>query len=306
MSVRKAVGLAILALWVGTMGWYAHRLYFGPEARRLAEAARSIPPGPAYYAISRDARQIGWAQSRVDTLPSGGGFVVQDRLELSLDAFGLGRDTATVRSQARLGPALWLEEFRVDADAAVASLSAEGSVEGDSALSLRVVRSGDTVRRRVPLEGGILLTTAIPLRLAAQGGGEPGERIRIDSFDPTTMSSRAVTLRVLDRRVASYPDSAVQDSITGVWSVERRDTVRAWRLAREGEGSRRLTAWVDEDGRLLQLETSGGFSLERTAFELAYYGFVRGAAFETAGPTGPAVTSDGAARSSPEEDDDDG
>lgn len=281
MSTRKLVGVVILVAWAGAMAWYAKRLYLQPEAERLAEAARSIPPGIAYYAIYQEGQRAGWAQSEIDTLPSNAGFLVNDRLVLRLSGFGLpGR--ATVRSEARLGSALGLERFHLDAEGVLGGVSADGEVEGDSVLSLTVRRPGDTLRRRIPVDGRVVLATALPLRLAAGGAGTPGERIRVATFDPMQMASRSVEVEVLDRRVHTFPDSADRDTVAGVWRELRRDTVLAWKIAR-AVGRDRVVAWIDEDGRFVQLETPGGLRMERTAFELAYFGF-RGDSVEAFGP----------------------
>jgi hypothetical protein len=270
MSNRKIVAYTVLAVWVAALAWQASRLYLRPETERLAEAARTLPPGVAYYAVHQGGRHAGWAQSEIDTLPSGAGFLVDDRIQMDLGGLGMaGR--AEVRSHARLGPALGLQEFTVEAVGLLEGLSARGRVAGDSVLHLVVARGGDTTRRTIPTEGPVVLGTSLPLRIAAEGGAEAGDRFEVPTFDPVTMEMRRGTVEILERKVRTYPDSAVLDDRTGDWREARRDTVLAWRIRREMAGVE-LEAWVDEDGRYLELGTPLGFRLERTAFELAYYG----------------------------------
>lgn len=267
---RTAVVVAVLVVWAGVMAWHAKRLYLRPEAERLAAGARTIPPGIAYYAVFQGERQIGWAQSTVDTLPAAGGFLVRDRLDLDLDAFGLpGR--AELRSRASLGPALDLRSFALEAEGLLGGLTAQGAVDGDSSLVVAVRRGESVTVRRVPLTGRVVLATALPLRLAAEGSVSPGDRYRIRTFDPGSMGQVTRTVEIEERSMMTYPDSAVRDSAGEVWLPGRRDTVLAWRISRELAG-RRLVLWIDSDGRYLEVRTGGGLRLTRTAYALAFDG----------------------------------
>lgn len=267
---RTAAAVAVLVVWAGVMAWHAKRLYLRPEAERLAAGARTIPPGVAYYAVFDGDRQIGWAQSSIDTLPGSGGFLVQDRLDVELDAFGLpGR--ARLRSRARLGPGLDLRSFTLRAEGLLGGLSAQGAVEGDSSLVVAVRRGESVAVRRVPLEGQVMLATALPMRLAAEGTVEPGDRYRIETFDLATMERVTRTVEIEERAMMTYPDSAVRDTAGGPWHPGRRDTVLAWRMSRELAG-RRVELWIDSDGRYLEVRTAGGFRLARTSYELAFFG----------------------------------
>lgn len=270
MSTRKLIAGAILLAWLGTIGWYAGRLYLRPEAERVARAARTLPPGVAYYAVHRGARQVGWARSRLDTLPGGSGFVLTDLLEL--DASGLGPGgVARLEARTHLGPALALDSFEVEARGLLGGVSARGRVVGDSLLEVTVAGRADTTRTRLKVDGGIVPATALPLRLAASGTPEPGDRIGFPSFDPLGLRPTTVEVEVRERAMRTFPDSAARDPVTGTWRVARRDTVLAWRVAREVPGLT-VEAWVDEDGRILDARVGQGLRLERTAFELAYFG----------------------------------
>lgn len=274
MTGRAKLAVAILAIWGGTLAWHVKRQYFRPLEVMLAEAAATLPPGTAYYAVWAGEERVGWGQSRVDTLPDRGGFVVEDRLEGRLPGFGEDAPTF-VTTRVRLGPTLALESFAVEWLGPLGPLSASGSVEGDSLLRLRVARGGPPDSTRVPLDGPVVPATSLALRLAAERSLEPGDRLRVPVFDPLTLSRRIVRLEVLERATRTFPDSAEMDS-AGRWYAARRDTVRAWLVERDVAGLP-LRSWIDEDGRLLEADVGGGLRLERTAFELAFYTY-RGAA----------------------------
>lgn len=319
MSLRKVAAVGLIAVWAGLLLWQARRLYLRPEVARVATAARRIPPGVAYYAVSRAGRRVGWAQSAVDTLPGGSGFRLTDRIVVELRALaasaggelpsighsdaGAGASspdagpdrsaaggapgTVEIRSEARVGPTLALQWFRATSTGLLGGLSARGDVEGDSLLLLQATDSAgrgrgpvDTVRTHGP----IVFENAVPLRVAAEQRAGARDSLRVRVFDPLAMAPRTVTLRILERATRTYPDSADRDSVSGRWVAARLDTVRAWKVARE-QGGLSLTSWVDEDGRILEADV-GGLELRRTAFELAYYGFE---ALENTGPErGPA------------------
>src|SRR4029453_8291698 len=52
------------------------------------------------------------------------------------------------------------------------------------------------------------------------------------------------------------------------WMVARRDSVHAWRIATDGPSA--VRAWIDEQGRVVELQHALGFSLRRTAYEIAF------------------------------------
>lgn len=270
MAKRKLTAAAILVAWLGTVGWYAARLYLRPEAERVARAARTLPPGVAYYAVHRGDRQVGWARSRLDTLPGASGFVLTDLLELDASGLGLGGE-ARLEARTRLGPALTLDRFDVQARGLLGGVAARGSVTGDTALEVTVAGPADTTRTRLRIDGGIVPATALPLRLAASGTPEAGDRLRVPTLDPLRLRPSEVEVEIRERSTRVYPDSAVRDPGTGEWRAARWDTVLAWRVVRDVPGLT-LEAWIDEDGRILDARVGQGLRLERTAFELAYFG----------------------------------
>jgi hypothetical protein len=268
MSKRGWLVVAILAVWASTLGFHVKRLYFRPMSALLADAARTIPPGTAYYAVFQGDRRIGWAQTDIDTLPKAGGFLLEDQLIIR-EPLLPGGEPMRLSIQATLGPTFNLRRFVLDATGVPGLRTVEGEVRGDSVLELAFRGVGETRRETVSLEGPIVVAAAWPLRFAAQREVVTGESFSLDTYDPLTGSRRAVQLSVLEERVRSYPDSVT--AVDGYWIPARRDTVRAWRVMHDVSGIE-LEAWVDEDGRLLEASAVGGIRLVRTAFELAFFG----------------------------------
>lgn len=274
MSSRGRAAAVVLVLWAAVLGWHVKREYFRPATELLAEAARGLPPGTAYYAVYQGDRRVGWARSQMDTLPDGAGFRVSELLDLPASGTGSFR----LRSDAELDATLALRSFSAEAEGALAGASAGGSaavrlggeVVGDTVLNAWSAGADgipDTVRLR--LDGPVVPAMAWPLRAAARGDLRPGQRFRVRVFDPLSANVREVELRVLETGLRSYPDSADRGP-DGRWAEARRDTLPAWKVEQELAGLR-LEAWLGRDGRLLEARLPGGLRLERTAFELAFF-----------------------------------
>jgi len=268
MSKRGWLSVAILAAWATTLGFHVKRLYFRPGAELLAEAARTIPPGTAYYAVFREDRQIGWAQTGLDTLPGASGFLLEDRLFLR-ESLVPGMDPMHFAIDATLGPTFNLKSFHLAAEGVPGIRQVQGEVQGDSVLDLRFGRPGERRHQQVRLEEPIIVAAAWPLRFAAAREVEAGSQFELQTYDPLTGAQRPMRLTVLEKRMRSFPDSVTVED--GRWVTAREDTVMAWRVEHDVSGIK-LEAWVDEDGRLLETSEIGGLRLVRTAFELAYYG----------------------------------
>jgi hypothetical protein len=266
MLNRRVLAFLILSAWVLALGWHARRELIPSAMDRLALGVRTLPPGVAYYAVYRGESRMGWAQTEIDTLPSASGFRIRQRLLVELPGFGPA-------GFERLG-----EQF-LDAQLHLDSLSHISVVGSDTALievhalgdsALHVVADGAPAGEIVAVSGPVTTQAGLRLRLAASDRVNAGDRFRSSVFDPTTAADRTVELSVLEVGSLAYPDSADTDSISGAWIPVREDTVAAWRVEL-AVGAASLENWVDEDGRLVDGDIPGGYRVERTAFELAFF-----------------------------------
>lgn len=280
MSKRGWLAAAILAVWATTLGFHVKRLYFRPVSELLAEAARTIPPGTAYYAVFQGDRHIGWAQTDVDTLPAASGFLLEDRLILREPLFpGMAPIRLTIG--ATVGPTFHLRSFQMNAEGLPEIRQVQGEVRGDSALDLRIRGESESTFRTIDLDEPIIVAAAWPLRFAAAREVAPGKAFELPIYDPLTGTRRSTRITVLEQATRTFPDSVTAED--GRWVTAREDTVTAWRVEHDISGLS-VEAWVDEDGRLLETSAIGGIRLERTAFEFAYFGE---RVPESIGPPGP-------------------
>ncbi len=262
---RKALGLLILATWAVTLGWQIRREHFKPELTRLAERAQSLAPGVNFYTLELAGRAVGLASSKLDTVPEG--FVLEDFMSLALPALGQ-TGTAIARTRVDLTPTLGVREFDFGLQSEVGSFSAAGQIQGDSLLQVEIDAGGNAQNVSYRLTEAPVFAAVLPIRVAAGGTLEPGQRLRLPVFDPSTLSTRNVEVRVEEHDTIAVPDSSVIDPSTGRWVPATWDTIPAWRIA-ESYGGVQIESWVDEDGRIVRAESPLGFSMIRTEYELA-------------------------------------
>src|SRR5438105_9000322 len=95
-------------------------------------------------------------------------------------------------------------------------------------------------------------------------------------FDPLLLSERDVAVTIAPESTLVVADSADYDSTAMAWVPVHFDTVRAFRIEQE-RGGVRASAWIDAAGHIVRVTSGGdgGFTMERSAFEIAYENFRR-------------------------------
>jgi transglutaminase-like putative cysteine protease len=260
------LGTAIVAGWLVVVGAQARRQYFPSDYSELAEAALALNPGTSFYTLKMGDRSVGQATSRLDTIP-GGGFELEDLMVLELPALGQ-TGSATARTFVKLSPALSMESFTFALDSEVGRFEARGVVAGDTALSVTIDSQDNQQTIDYRLSSPPVFSAVVPIRVAMSEGLEVGKSVRLPVFDPSTLSTRSVEVRVLEHDTIEVTDSVALDPATGRWTGTHVDPVPAWKIA-EVFGGVSVETWVDEDGRVLRASSPLGFSMEKTEFELA-------------------------------------
>lgn len=262
---KKLLGTGIVLVWLGMVAWQAREEYFQPELARLAEATLSLAPGVSFYTLTMGDRTVGQATSRLDTLADG--FELEDLMSLELPALGQ-TGVAVARTRVKLSESLVMESFSFSMDSDVGRFEASGTLSEDTTLHVTINSAGSEQDLSFRLPQPPVFSAALPIRVAMGGGLEVGRTTRYPVFDPTSMGTRTVEVRVLDHDTLLVPDSAALDLETGVWTPARYDSVPAWKIA-EAFGGVQVESWVDEDGRILEASSPLGFSMRKTEYELA-------------------------------------
>jgi len=263
--VKRILGISVLLAWFAMVGLQVRREYFQPELARLAEAALSLAPGINFYTLKMGGRSVGQATSRLDTVPDG--FELEDLMNLELPALGQ-TGTAVARTRVKLDPSLTMKTFEFTLDSEVGRFRASGELGADTTLSVKIVSAGSEQNLSFRLSQPPIISNLVPIRVAMGGGLEVGTTHRLPVFDPTSMATRNVEVRVLEHDTLFVNDSASFDPGSGRWSPARTDSVPAWKIA-ELFGGIQVESWVDEDGRILSASSALGFTMEKTEYELA-------------------------------------
>jgi hypothetical protein len=255
-------GALIILAWLASLGWLVRREYFGRTPGEVSASAR-VAPGAVFFAIYLNGQQIGTGATTVDTMTDG--VRIADRADVLLPDGGAGRRIRT-SSEVRLAPSLALASFQsaVAGDAPEVTLLARP--EGDS-LRVSFTWPGRTVvTRAVP--AGAIPDLALPVLAVADAPLEEGRRIDARVIDPLTGAVRQLAFFVGEPVQFVVPDSATLDTNLGTWVPAHMDTVVAWSLE-EADNALALRMWVDQQGFIVRAETPNGWTILRTAFEIA-------------------------------------
>lgn len=264
MRRRTLLAAVTLVAWAWMLGAQVRREYFQPEFARLAEATLSLNPGISFYTLRMGDRTVGQATSSLDTIPEG--FRLEDRMVLELPAMGQ-TGNAVARTSVTLDPALAMRDFSFGLDSEVGRFQADGTVEGDTLLRVRINSAGSEQELSFRLSSAPVFSAIVPIRVAMTGNLEVGNSVRFPVFDPASMSTRSVEVRVLEQDTLIVPDSVGMNA-AGRFEAVGYDSIPAWRIA-EIFGGVSVESWVDADGRILRASSPLGFSMEKTEYELA-------------------------------------
>jgi hypothetical protein len=214
-------------------------------------------------------QQIGFASNRVDTLPDS--IKVEDLMILEIPALGTIH-RVEARTEAALTRTLSLRSFQASLRGDDVRFGAKGVVSGDSLLEVEIETGDSRQFIDVRLEREIVLPALLPLHLVFGTEPEVGETYAVRLFDPLLLEERDVDVTILAESTLVVPDSAALDETTGLWVPARWDTLQAWHLAQQ-MGGMSVEAWIDELGQVVRATSPAGFSMERTAFEIAFDNF---------------------------------
>jgi hypothetical protein len=235
-------------------------------AVRLAEATANLVPAASYYSVKLGDATIGYAASQIDTVQHG--FVLLDDIRLRLAAFGSDAP-ASARTRIRLGEQLELIDFEFSLRSDFGSFEVDGAMQSDSTLELTIDAGGDEQSMNMPTGGSVLLPQVMPMYFALGEEPRPGQKFSFEIFDPSILERQQVTVELIGKETMIYPDSADFDSVAAAWVAARWDTVETWHV-KQGFSGLELEAWLDPDGRVVRATSPLGYTIERTAFEIAW------------------------------------
>jgi len=266
---RRTVSVLFVATWLVAIGWLLRREYWRPRGDELGEGALRLPPGGAFYSLTLGGQQIGYASSTIDTVAEG--IRLQDVMVVEVPAMG-AMHRIDVRLDALLSRLLRVKTYKATMQGEAGRFAATGAVSGDTLLRAEI-ESGDGKQQfKLPLTRPIVLPALMPFRVALGGRFKVGRTYALDIFDPVTMQDRSVDLTIAAESTLIVPDSADQDTLTKRWFPVKWDTVKAWKVEQRA-GEMTSVTWIDDLGYVVLASSPLGFTVERTAYEVAYENF---------------------------------
>ncbi len=268
---RRSIAALILLVWGGAVVWLLLRQHSHQQTQFLDEAIFRVSPAATYYSIDLDGRQIGFASSSVDTLADT--LFVRDHMLLEIPALG-SLQRVEARTDANLTRSLKLRGFNAALRGDGVRFGASGYVAGDTLLSVELETANSRQTFDVPIEERITLPALLPLQIVFGSEPDVGSQYRIEMFDPLMLKERFVTVEVTAESTFIVPDSAAFDAADSLWVAARWDTLHAWRIV-QNDGGLSVNSWIDELGQVVEVTSPVGFTMRRTAFEIASLNFQR-------------------------------
>src|SRR6266566_2620 len=269
LMTRRRWALTIFAAWAIALAWLVKREYFRSTGAKLAEAALAVPPGSVFYRLAAGGQQVGYAGTTIDTTRDT--IRVADVWVLDIPTLGAMHRT-DARSTASVSRALRMQAVDVTYDGDAGRWHATARMVTDSALRLTLTAGGDSETTILRVARAPVLPDLLPLRVAFGGELKTGRSVHVGVFDPLLLAERDVSVTVAAESTLVVADSADYDSTAMAWVAVHFDTVRAFRLDQRA-GGLVSSAWIDAQGHVVRAWTPGGFTVERTAFEIAYENF---------------------------------
>jgi len=269
---RRHLGIAILVVWVGALGWLVSR-EIARRGRTVIAGRQAVSPGAAYYSVELNGIQVGYSLLQIDTLAptdtSPALVQLESRLLISAGAApGIERYEFHSTSWLTTDLRLWRAEALRGDPNGVAEWKLV--MRGDTLITLFIDGTSRwtsaTLLDTIPIP-----TEAVPLWIATYGGPRPGRSISVPSIDLASLSRRRETWIATAESTFTVPDSVERIGVDS-FRVASVDTVLAWRIGGT-DRSVQVHRWIDENGFPIQWSTGGGWTLERKAFEMAIAGF---------------------------------
>jgi hypothetical protein len=265
-QARLLAAIVILGAWSAGITLLVRREFYLGRPQQLAEAALRLSPGATYFAVEQDGKRVGFASNTIDTLATG--FDDVDYLIADLPVAGVVR-RATARTTLRLSRGLALRSFEVQFTSTKTPHVIGGRADGDSAVVFAMTsgaQKADSQRVRI---SGAILPILVPIAIALGDKPKVGRSYSLPVFDPAARAARTTGFKVDAESLFTLVDSARFDDDKGEWVSVLTDTVRAWRVQPDSSPGV-FTGWIDRQGRVVQATRTGGITLKRMAYEMAF------------------------------------
>ena len=254
-TITRPFSVLVLVAWVGCMAVLVNRSYLQASPVNLATDLARYGSTATWRGVYYRGEKIGFTVSQ--TIRTDEGFELQEDARLVMTLFG-STSTTTIHTTAWVDTTFSLRSFEFSLDPGTGPIRVRGAINapGSTAgagqrLTVAITSSGGTRTEERRLVDAPVMTLNLS-RLLASRGLAAGARHRWTIFDPATLTSAAVDVRVGEREVVR-----TRDGIIPAFRVE---------MAFKGLTT---TSWVTDTGEVVREESPLGLMTLRESPEQA-------------------------------------
>jgi hypothetical protein len=192
--------------------------------------------------ILQNGRKIGSSYTFISKTTKG--YLLKETLYLRLKTMGLIQDLI-LKTAGRLHEDYTLSSFDFEISSGRFQFSAQGSVSGNL-LSVKTHDTGSTKDIHIKIKEKLYASSGI-VHAAYASGMTPGDEFILHVFDPMSMSSEPVTVKIIGK-----------ENILNMGTQKN-----SMKVAIQYQGATQL-AWIGETGDVIREKGILGFSLEKT------------------------------------------
>lgn len=221
------------------------------QRNRSISSTSDLPERDTWMNVIQNGQKIGYTHTSLTKEEYG--YLLQEYLYMHINIMGLAQELR-LKTSGLLNPDLTFSSFNFEMSSSKFNFAAEGKVNGNM-LSIKTKSAGSTSTIEIPLKEKPFLAAGI-LHAFGNTGLGPGDKATFPVFDPTTMSSQPVTIKVME-----------QEEILNMGSM-----TKTTKVSLEFKGSTQF-AWIGIDGKVIKESGLLGITLENTTNHDAISGF---------------------------------
>lgn len=235
----KILAYSIFFFWLFMMGWLVRRTYTGslPTFFPSMISGQLGESDEEWMGIYYKKRKIGYVVSSV--IMEKKGYRLAERSYLKLKVMGEDRDVTTI-TNALAGVDFTLKSFDFQLKSGLIQFDLRGEIK-DKELSLQIDSAGSRSEKTIHLKETPRLALGLDKYLVREGL-KIGKEFLIPLFEPSSMSNRAMVVKVLGE------DELVLEG-KNLWTYKLQETF----LGLE------TTSWITSEGRIVREESPLGF-----------------------------------------------
>jgi Transglutaminase-like superfamily len=226
---------------------------FNSVSEELASfSIERVPEKDSWMNILQNGRKIGSSHTTISKMTKG--YLLKETLYIRLKTMGLIQDLI-LKTAGKLNKDFTLSSFDFEISSGRFNFSAQGSVSGN-VLSVKTHNFGSTKNIHTKINERIYASSGI-VNAAYASGMKPGDEFSLNVFNPVSMSSEPVIIKVIGKE--NILNMGIQKN--------------SMKVAIQYQGATQL-AWIGENGEVIREKGLLGFSLEKTTRKNALFGLL--------------------------------